>query len=192
MDYEIFDNFNLKSTKELLAIWAKYDNLLYKEETFSIIEYILKKRGITPPPKISIPKHESLSKRRFNDKWSKKYTVFLLIFFALLLFLIPARINKNFSKNSTIKSSSSFSNAQTGQTWIIQDDNVSVMKSPSAPSNKSEYMNNLNTVIGYGEIVKVIGTSGLYWKKVQLYNKGVPYASGWILSDTVEKAQITQ
>lgn len=92
------------------------------------------------------------------------------------------------SKNYNRKSSS-FKNAHSNETWIIHDNNVSVMKLPKASLNNTSYSYNLLTIIGDGDIVRVISTKYAYWKEVDLYNHGQVYARGWILSDIVKKAK---
>ena len=82
-----------------------------------------------------------------------------------------------------------FTLAQPGEKWLIQEDNISVMKIPEALTDKNMYINNLSTIIGIGDVVEITATKGLYWKRVNLYNNGQLYASGWILSDTVKKVK---
>lgn len=77
-----------------------------------------------------------------------------------------------------------FKYASSGESWIIHDDNIGVMKEPKTTSDRTEFLNNLVTVLESGEKVEVIRTKPIYWKYCKV--KGIYY--GWILGDTIKSA----
>jgi hypothetical protein len=211
MDQPVFNHYNLFKTEELIKILDNHDSITYKKETFEIIQFILKKRGVEYID-LNLEKEGNTRTRKYvlcgmkfnnfedwfykNEKTISKillFVIFLVIW--ILVFPINSNDKTNSSKHtSEITSNNSqlgFTHAHPGEKWVIYDANVSVMKMPEAPTNKGAYLNNLSTIIGNGDVVRVISTKRLYWKKVNLYNNGRVYASGWILSDTVKKAKKT-
>jgi len=80
-----------------------------------------------------------------------------------------------------------FMYAVAGETWEILDDDVGVMQKPETTSDRTEFTNNLLTILGKREKVEVIRTKGFasQWKYCKV--KGMYY--GWILAETVKKAR---
>lgn len=129
-----------------------------------------------------------------NTNWITKNKN--LLFGILMIVIVAALLINNYENkppnsgySSSTSTGTSFTHAHPGEKWLIQDSNISVMKTPEAPTDKNAYLNNLTTVIGYGDVVEVISTKGLYWKRVNVLNNSRVYAVGWILSDTVKKSK---
>ncbi len=66
---QIYSNFNLKETDELVEIWKKNDRVEWSEDTFSVIQEILQERlGKLPPQDESILEYEDTEDEYDEDE----------------------------------------------------------------------------------------------------------------------------
>lgn len=86
-----------------------------------------------------------------------------------------------------------FKEANQGDYWIINSENIAVVNRPELAGNEQQLRRILVTLIKPGEKVEILATKFPYWKKVNVYGlNGRKYATGWLLGDSVEKARITE
>lgn len=85
--------------------------------------------------------------------------------------------------------SKDFALAMPGETWIINDDNISVLKKPEIPV-KALFLDSLVTVLNAGAKVSILENRGILspFKKIQVIKFGKVYR-GWIESDTVKSCK---
>lgn len=83
-----------------------------------------------------------------------------------------------------------FKHAQQGETWIILDDNIALLKEPKISSDKTRSEKNLAMRLEKGVTIQVLKTRGNLnqWK----YCKVKDQFYGWILAETVKNAVRTQ
>lgn len=66
---QIYNNFNLKETDELIEIWQKNDRVEWAEDTFSVIQEILQERlGELPPQNEPILEYEDTEDENDEDE----------------------------------------------------------------------------------------------------------------------------
>lgn len=97
--------------------------------------------------------------------------------------------------DNKLNKNSEFLSAYNGQYWIIEDDNVSIVKNPKTSNNKAQFMRNLVTVAGINTKIEILESKGVLspWKLVNVYNdQGKVYAKGWVLAETIKKATRTK
>ncbi len=84
-----------------------------------------------------------------------------------------------------------FKHATRGQWWRIYDENVAVINEPRAPGSKTEFLTMVVTIVKPTDTMVIIGEGDWYMKQVALYWPGdsQPYATGWIIGDSVEQAE---
>ena len=90
----------------------------------------------------------------------------------------------------------SFFMASRGEYWIIYDDDIAVLHKPERPINEWELLANLSAIIEPGGTVQIRGDNDAgffstdFWKEVYVIDEnGIPFATGWIATDTVDKAR---
>lgn len=67
---QIYNNFNLKETDELVEIWQKNDRAEWSEEAFGVIEEILRERiGELPAQNEPILEHEDIEEESEEDEF---------------------------------------------------------------------------------------------------------------------------
>ena len=99
-------------------------------------------------------------------------------------------------RTPTPKPYQSFFMASRGEYWIIDDDDIAVLHKPERPINEWELLANMSAIIEPGSTVQIRGDndagffSADFWKEVYVIDEnGIPYATGWIATDTVDKAK---
>lgn len=99
------------------------------------------------------------------------------------IFLVFA-VNFGFGQNN-------FKYAQPGEYWIILDDNVAVMRTPEAATDRTAFNHNLVIVIGKNTKVKILDSKGWLsvWHKVNVLSDDGVLATGWILTEVVKSAK---
>ena len=109
--------------------------------------------------------------------------------------MTPRPISSPVSRTPTPKYESFFM-ASRGEYWIIDDDDIAALIHPERPINSMELLANLSAIIEPGTMVQIRGDNdpGLFsadfWKEVYVIDEnGIPYATGWIATDTVDKAR---
>ncbi len=100
-----------------------------------------------------------------------------------IIFLLFA-VNYGFGQND-------FRYAQPDEYWIILDDNIAVMRTPEAQTDRTAFNRNLVTVIGKDTKVKVLESKGRLsvWHKVNVLSDDGVLATGWILTEVVKSAK---
>mgnify|MGYP001344982867 FL=1 len=84
-----------------------------------------------------------------------------------------------------------FLHAQPGEYWTILSDDVAVMRTPKAQTDRASFNRMLVTVIGKYTKVKVLESKGWLsiWHKVNILSDDGITATGWILTEVVESAK---
>jgi|GEM_PF-2102257 uncharacterized protein YgiM (DUF1202 family) len=83
--------------------------------------------------------------------------------------------------------------ANPGEYWIILSDDVAVMQTPEAQTDRASFNRMLVTVIGRNTKVKVLESKGWLsvWHKVNVLSDDGIVAIGWILTEVVKSAKKT-
>ena len=86
-----------------------------------------------------------------------------------------------------------FLHAQPGEYWTILSDNVAVMRTPEAQTERASFNRMLVTVIGRNTKVKVLESKGWLsvWHKVNILSDDGIMATGWILTEVVKSSRKT-
>ena len=81
--------------------------------------------------------------------------------------------------------------ANPGEYWIILSDDVAVMQTPEAQTDRASFNRMLVTVIGRNTKVKVLESKGWLsvWHKVNVLSDDGIVAIGWILTEVVKSAK---
>lgn len=103
-----------------------------------------------------------------------------------IIFLLSV-VNYSFGQND-------FKYAQPGDYWIILDDNIAVMRTPEAQTDRASINRMLVTVIGRNTKVQVLESKGWLsvWHKVNVLSDDGIMATGWILTEVVKSARKTK
>ena len=95
-------------------------------------------------------------------------------------------------KTATHRYNTDFKYAMPGEYWVIEDDDIAVLREPKESQNKAQFVRNVVTIIGTGTVVEILETEGMFSpaKRVYVYRHGNEvYAKGWILAETVKGAK---
>ena len=86
-----------------------------------------------------------------------------------------------------------FLHAQPGEYWTILSDDVAVMRTPEAQTDRASFNRMLVTVIGKNTKVNVLESKGWLsvWHKVNVLSDDGVLATGWILTEVVKSARKT-
>ncbi len=94
----------------------------------------------------------------------------------------------NRKPKQSVRSSSNFMVSGVGETWIINEENIAVMKYPIVSQTTEGFTMNLLAIVKRGDRVTVLKTKGLTWKYVSLFWESETI-TGWILGETVTSAE---
>ena len=86
-----------------------------------------------------------------------------------------------------------FLHAQPGEYWTILSDNVAVMRTPEAQTDRPSFNRMLVTVISKNTKVEILESKGWLsvWHKVNVLSDDGIMATGWILTEVVKSAKKT-
>jgi len=121
-----------------------------------------------------------------------RYGWVLVAFGCLLIVGLLGSLGNDQGAGGSGKAAADFVYAMPGEHWVIEDDDISVLKKPEATQDRAQFIRNLVTVIGQGTVVEILETEGMFSpsKRVHVYKYGNEiYATGWILAETVKGAR---
>jgi len=121
-----------------------------------------------------------------------RYGWVLIAFGCLLIVGLLGSLGKYSGAGGSGKGATDFVYAMPGEYWVVEDDDIAVLRKPEATRNRAQFMRNLVTIIGTGTRVEILETEGMFSpaKRVHVYRAGNDiYATGWILAETVNGAR---
>lgn len=95
-------------------------------------------------------------------------------------------------KGTTESGRPAFNYALPGEFWVIECENVALMKNPNIPASNADFAKECVLVIQPGDIVEIISSKGIMerYLRVRLYRNGKFLDGGWILANVPKKAHI--